>query len=153
MIRILVFSDTHGKIDLCKQAIKNIPCDLILHAGDINRDVRTLIKEFPDKEIHFVQGNNDFYDSVAYDDVVEVGGKRIFLTHGHNYRVKYEADYRTLAAQAKRNNCDMAVFGHTHTEYEGETNGIRLLNPGSARFGKTYGIIEIEGEKIKTCII
>lgn len=153
MTRILVFSDTHGDIKMCEEIINRIPCDLILHAGDINRDAKELIQKFPDKEIHFVQGNNDFFDSVPYDEIVEAGGKRIFLTHGHNYKVKYETDYRTLAKQAKDNNCDIAVFGHTHSEFAGETDGIKLLNPGSVRFGETYGVIEIDGEKTGICII
>jgi hypothetical protein len=153
MKRILVFSDTHGKIDLCTDVIKRIPADMIIHAGDMNKDAKALISEFPDKEIYFVQGNNDFFDSEPYDRIAELDGKRIFITHGHNYRVKYEDNLRTLVAAATRENCDIIVFGHTHTPYEGEYNGIKILNPGSARFGKTYGVIEIEDGKVRTCII
>lgn len=154
MTRILVFSDTHGRIDVCRQAIKNIPCDMILHAGDITRDVNNLKEEFPDKNIEFVQGNNEYWDSTPFDKVIEIAGNKIFLTHGHNYRVKYDLNYTTLAKEAKRNECSIAVFGHTHMAYEGETDGVKLFNPGSAGFGiKSYGIIEIEDSIIKTCIM
>lgn len=151
MIRILVFSDTHGRTALCRETIKNIPCDLILHAGDINRDARELIEEFPDKRIEFVQGNNDYFDNEPFERICEIGGKRIFLTHGHKYRVNW--GYDTLADAAKSRGCDIAVFGHTHSACESEARGVTLLNPGSAGFNGTYGVIEIEDGIIKTAII
>lgn len=153
MKRILVFSDTHGDINTCIDVINNIPSDMIIHAGDISRDVVSLRKKFPNKKIIAVCGNNDFVCPDPYDTVAELDGVRIFVTHGHRYRVKYEFNYNTLAEAAIRNNCTVAVFGHTHCTYEGETLGVKLLNPGSTKYNKNYGIIEIENEEIKTCII
>ncbi len=154
MKRILVFSDTHGDVSLCADVIKRIPADMILHAGDYVRDARDLEKMFPDKKIIYVQGNGDFFTNAQPAEIAELDGVRIFLAHGHNHRVKYEHDYHTLARAAKEKNCSIAVFGHTHIEYDGQSEeGVLLLNPGSARFGCTYGVIEIEDGKPHICVI
>lgn len=62
-------------------------------------------------------------------------------------------NYSTMAKAARERDCSMAVFGHTHIQYEGETDGVKLLNPGSTLFGGTYAIIEIENGSAKTCIM
>lgn len=154
MKRILVFSDTHGDIRLCEDVIKRIPADMILHAGDYVSDARELRKIFPDKNIIYVQGNGDFFTNAPAAEIAQPDGVRIFLVHGHNHRVKYEHDYHTLARAAKEKDCDIAVFGHTHMEYDGTSeNGVLMLNPGSARYGCTYGVIEIENGEPSICVI
>lgn len=153
MKRILVFSDSHGSIDLCVDAIARIPADIILHCGDYVRDVEALMRRFPDRDIRYVQGNNDIFTKAPKHLIIEEDGVRILAVHGHEQRVKYEMHYNTLANFAKKQNCGMAVFGHTHIRYEGETDGIKLLNPGSTLFGGTYAIIEIENGKASSCIM
>ena len=151
MKRILVFSDSHDRLALCEKTIKNVPCDLILHAGDYARDAQELKKRFPDKELIYVRGNCDIHAYAQDDEIIELDGVRIFLTHGHKYAVKYEDSYRTLTAAARAKDCSVAVFGHTHEAYTDENDGVLLLNPGSARF--SYGVIEIENGKPKACVI
>lgn len=153
MKRILVFSDSHGDINLCIDAVSRIPADIILHCGDYVRDAEKLVKTFPDKDIRYVQGNNDLFTKAPKEIIIEEDGVRILVVHGHEHRVKYEMDYKTLARAAKSKSCDMAVFGHTHITYEGDFDGIKLLNPGSCLFGGTYAIIEIENGTASTCIM
>ena len=76
MKRILVFSDSHDRLALCEKAIKNVPCDLILHAGDYARDAQELKKRFPDRELVYVRGNCDIH-AYAQDDEI------IVLDHGN----------------------------------------------------------------------
>ena len=153
MKRILVFSDSHGLTDLCEDAISRIPADIIVHAGDYVRDAEKLAALFPDKDIRYVQGNNDLWAKAPRELIIDAGGAKIFVTHGHLQHVKYETNYATLARTAKENGCGMAVFGHTHITYEGETDGVKLLNPGSTLFGSTYAIIEVENGITTSCIM
>lgn len=153
MKRILVFSDTHNNIDLCIDAVNKIPADMIIHAGDYVNDAEDLQSIFPDKDIRYVQGNGDYFTKAPRKLIVELDGARILVVHGHEQRVKYEPGYNTLAKLAADEECNIAVFGHTHIPTENETNGIKLLNPGSARFCRSYGIIEIEDGNISTCIM
>ena len=153
MKRILVFSDTHGDISLCKDIIEKIPSDIILHAGDYVTDAQNLKKLYPDKRIEYVKGNGDAFSYAPNNAVIEFDGIRIFLTHGHNERVKTDTALRRLVSVAKGNNCTVAVFGHTHMGLESETDGIKLLNPGSSKYGRCYGVIEIEDGKASVAVI
>ena len=153
MKRILVFSDTHGDISLCKEIIEKIPSDIILHAGDYVTDAQNLKKIYPDKRIEYVRGNGDAFSYAPDNAVIELSGIRIFLTHGHNERVKTDTELKKLISVAKENECTVAVFGHTHTGLEREENGIKLLNPGSSKYGRCYGVIEIEDGKVSTAVI
>ncbi len=153
MKRILVFSDTHGNISLCRSVLNNIQCDMVLHTGDYVGDAQELRRLYPKLDIRYVAGNCDMYSYAPQSDIAEIDGVKIFAAHGHAHRVKYESDYRTLAKAARDNGCNVAVFGHTHDAYEGNTDGVILLNPGSARYGGTYGVIEIENGIAKVCVI
>lgn len=153
-MRILVFSDTHGVIQPCTWAIETIrDVDLILHAGDCVRDAEDLKCLYPDIPFHYVRGNNDFSCYAPDEKVIDVCGKRIFLTHGHGLRVKYDSDYQRLIQRGDEENADIIVFGHTHIPFEERKNHLSLLNPGSVRFGNTYGVIEIEHEKIGLSVL
>ena len=42
------------------------------------------------------------------------------------------------------------LFGHTHTAYVENDNGLTVLNPGSTR---TYGLVTIDGGKVQAQVI
>lgn len=153
MKRIAVFSDTHGNTARCMQVIDSIKPDIVVHAGDCEADARALIAEYPNIKFHCVCGNNDFSRSFPPYCLFEVDGKTVFVTHGHNYKVKYESSYTTLFEQAKRVNADLCIFGHTHIPYSDFRENMRIINPGSVRFGGTYAVCETENGTLKTCIL
>ena len=97
MIRIIVFSDTHKYIEPCIQAVNNIKdIDMIIHAGDHWSDARELEGIFKNIPVKYVKGNCDF-SLAPLEELVEIGGKKIFVTHGHMYNVKQEHDrYETI---------------------------------------------------------
>lgn len=147
-----MFSDSHYDINICCNVINKLPhTDMIIHAGDCKGDAERLARLFPDIEIKSVPGNCDF-SSEPQEMCFTAAGKRIFLTHGHKYGVKTEHDYRSLVKKAKEENADAAVFGHTHITYLKKENGILLLNPGSIKYGNSFGIIEIEDGKMSADI-
>ncbi len=150
-MRIAVFSDTHGRIHNCLRAMDLIgSVDHILHLGDTARDAEDLGVCFPDTPITYVCGNSDFCAAVDTEKVIELGGKRLFLCHGHTRGVK--SGLRELAHSVK--GVDLALFGHTHEAYDGEEDGVRLFNPGSiclpASGKPSFGIITIEGDTLTT---
>lgn len=150
-MRILVFSDSHRDIESCIRVINNIVgVDMILHAGDHISDAKELCRMFPDIEFEYVPGNCDF-SADDQDVVVEACGKKIFLTHGHGYSVKYDDTYQELLKKAESLGCDCAVFGHTHQSLCDPRRKVLLLNPGSIKNG-TYGVIEIENGVLKAAI-
>ena len=151
-MRILVFSDSHKNTSRCAAVIRNlVGIDMILHAGDHCSDAEELAHEFPEIPMKYVRGNCDF-SAAPQELVIEAEGKKILLTHGHAYAVKYECDCRSLLERAKECGCDCAVFGHTHEGLCDASRGVVLLNPGSIKYGGTYGVIEIEDGKLKAAV-
>lgn len=151
-MRILVFSDSHKQTDACAMVIERIiDVDMVLHAGDHASDCMELEKMFPDIEFKYVAGNCDF-TSAPSDMTIDVQGKRIFLTHGHDYAVKYDFDYYTVINKGAEENADLVVFGHTHVPVCDFSKSPAILNPGSIKHSGTYGVIEIEDGKLKACI-
>ena len=60
--------------------------------------------------------------------IVPFSGRRIFACHGHRYGVK-EGTAR-LVSEAKKNLCDVALYGHTHEADVHEQEGVLVANPG-----------------------
>ena len=142
-MRILVLSDTHGDFNSMLRAIdaqKN--AEVIIHCGDGKAQIDSLTEKFPDKKIIAVRGNCDF--GAKYPDVqnVEVGGKKIFVTHGHLFQVKF-TPYNLICA-ARENKADIVCFGHTHCAMNEYEDGLYIMNPGSCHgYCASYGYIDI----------
>ena len=151
-MRILVFSDTHGQLDRCRRLLRTIPeVDMALHAGDHAQDAEILEKDYPGILFHYVRGNCDF-SSAPGESVIEADGKRIFLTHGHCYHVKYDEKYQAILQKARKEKANLAVFGHTHIPYDQHYGDLILLNPGSLTYSGTYGVVEIENGKLRAAV-
>ncbi|MBZ2175474.1 metallophosphoesterase [Schnuerera sp. xch1] len=156
-MKIVVISDTHGRTDEVIHKVKNMKTpDLIVHLGDYVEDGEKIKKEIGVRTA-IVKGNGDFFNQdYDEDEIVEVMGKRMLLTHGHKYEVRYGTN--NLLYRAEELNVDIVLFGHTHIPVIFEESGIIIMNPGSPSIPrgykrrKTLGIIEIK-EKIKAKII
>lgn len=147
-MRILVFSDTHGKLDTALKVIKMERADLILHAGDFFRDARGLaaVAGVP---VQGVAGNCDPPGAGPEEELLCLGGKKILLAHGHQLGVK--TSYQRVFYRACQEEVDAVVFGHTHVPLNEIMEGILLFNPGSIsrpRSGQrpSYGLLVIDSE-------
>lgn len=151
-MRILVFSDSHHDVGSCVTMIDKIAgVDMVIHAGDHAADAEELQLMFPELDIRFVCGNCDFSKAPSKLSF-KAEDKNVFLTHGHLYNVKYESEYQTLTESALEQNSDIAIFGHTHVPFYLNTGRLILLNPGSIKYGRTFGIVEIENGKLRADI-
>ncbi len=155
MKRILIFSDSHGDTDRCMEIINKYrgQLDMVIHAGDTARDAEDLSYIYDDIPFKYVRGNSDIVSSANGDLIVLFGGIKIFVTHGHGYKVKYEMHYSTLVKKAQELDADLCVFGHTHIPYTAFEGKLTVINPGSVRYGGTYAIAEIEEGEVKTAIL
>lgn len=153
-MKILVISDTHGDINKAEEAIKSNPdINLIIHLGDYFRDAQKLSGMFPNIPIEYIYGNSDFMiEDVPAEKLLEICGKRIFMTHGHRYSVKW--DYDKLFRKAEETKADVLLFGHTHVPELIEKGRYSVLNPGSTSdprddSNESYAIIEIDENKVR----
>jgi uncharacterized protein len=79
--------------------------------------------------VHAVHGNMDdagIRARLPAQQVVELGGARIAMTHDPGSRVGRE---ERLARRFP--GCDAVVYGHTHEPQVTEHEGVWILNPGS----------------------
>lgn len=152
----LVMSDTHGDLTKAKEAIwQYSQISAVIHLGDYYKDALILKNQFPDLEFYTVPGNCDFLSGVSNEMVLDVEGKKIFLTHGHYYGVKNGTGRLELKAQ--KEGYDAVLFGHTHTPLN-KVSSVLLLNPGSLGYpkglsGPTYALLEVSQKRIEARII
>ena len=154
MLRILIMSDSHGRNENVELAIAHVreeigEFQMLLHLGDVGdaRDIESLAGV----PCYIVRGNTDYDAKLLNANVIEAGGHRIFATHGHLYQVDMRLDLLRFAAL--ENDCDIAMYGHTHVPYlEEDPDDITILNPGSiskprqADHRYTYMVMEIDDE-------
>lgn len=156
-MKIFVVSDTHSSIEefIVKMNTMEKP-DLIIHLGDYVEDGIKVENETNIKTI-IVKGNGDYFNQeYKEEEILEIKDRRIFITHGHKYRVGYGVE--NLLYRGEELEAEIILFGHTHVPIAIEKSGIMIMNPGSPSIPrgfdrkKTFGVLEV-GEKIKMRII
>ena len=148
-MKILIISDIHGSSYYAKK-IEEInqrenPDQIILlgdlyyHGprNDLTQEynpmkVAGILNDFGDK-LRTVRGNCDAeVDEMISDFKLEpyiqmqVNGKNVFFTHGHIYNMENLPDEEI----------DIMFYGHYHTGFIEEENGIIFANPGSISLPK-----------------
>ncbi len=147
-MKILVISDTHGRIDAAKELIDKINPDFTFHLGDMADDCKRLEERFMHKVIACVKGNNDYFDKTyPLERIAKIGGKTFFACHGHKYNVK--TSLNALRYRAQELGADIVLFGHTHIPFVDSAEDMIMLNPGTTG---TYGIIEINEGKVNASV-
>ena len=150
-MKILVFSDSHGRAKNIVEALKihGGVCDFAVFLGDGLKDIDYAREKFPSVPFVSVKGNCDtfLFEGERDECVLDLDGVRVLITHGHKYNVKYGCG--TILYRAMELEADAVFFGHTHIpldtqEYIGEKR-IHLFNPGSVGMGASYGIINTSG--------
>ncbi|QXM06500.1 metallophosphoesterase [Crassaminicella indica] len=154
-MKIIVMSDTHGKIQLAEHIINKMEAvDLLIHLGDYYPDALAIAKNMNIKVVG-VKGNCDRAE-VEKEKVLDLGEHKLFLTHGHEYGVK--SNLTRIYYKGLQEGCSVVLFGHTHMPVNMKHENILIMNPGSLtspRGGSkaSYGIIEIDGKNIYSDII
>ncbi len=133
MTRLGLIADTHGL--LRPQALVALGgCDRILHAGDIGEGdiLESLAGIAP---VDAVRGNCDDLPGLPTDRILDVGGVRILLRHGH-------------LPEPGAHGADVVVSGHTHVPLVARDGATLRVNPGSAgprrfRLPVTVAVLEV----------
>lgn len=148
-MKILVISDTHKDLTKARDIINRIrsKIDLVIHLGDHDSDAEQLKYEFENLVIEYVPGNCDWCSFEKSQKIINVRGKKILMTHGHNYGVKYSSD--NLKKVAREQGARIVLFGHTHIPYISVEEKLLTMNPGSISLPRggsnySYGIINID---------
>lgn len=141
-----VLADTHGNTEAILRQLRQQKIDCLLFAGDFYHDGQKIARSLKIK-YHGVLGNCDrSLKGVEAEELIEILGHKIYLTHGHQWGVKQGINrlyYRALELGA-----DAVVYGHTHVPHLKREGDIWMINPGSPtrpRLGSpgTYALIEM----------
>ncbi len=151
-MRALVLSDLHDQPDRAANLITQMrnkfgKMDAYIFLGDgayyLPRITETIRPRDPEAKIYSVKGNNDLLCSDPNTLIIEFGGAKMYLTHGHLLRVKWGLDKLKYAALEA--NCTIALYGHTHLA-DVETGVPMCINPGAAEDGR-IALLEVEDGK------
>jgi putative phosphoesterase len=137
-MKIGVISDSHDHLPNLRHALGHLEAagvKTVIHCGDLIAPFVTLELGRFDGQVHTVFGNNDgdrllaqrLADGQASNvthhgevGLVELGGQRLAFSH-------YEGHAR---GHALANDCQVALFGHTHLHQREQTGDLVLVNPG-----------------------
>lgn len=145
----LVVSDSHGNLDNMKKAVEQEQPDRILHLGDMVRDAERLQEQYPAIPVEMVRGNCDMgYGDAPEERELSLGGKKIWMAHGHRWHVKLGIG--AFAYEARARQVAVALFGHTHEATCFREGDMWVMNPGTASGypRATYGIMEEQNGEI-----
>lgn len=154
-MRVIVFSDSHGMLGNAETALMGAGrVDLILHAGDYFYDALRLA-ETAGLPFKTVRGNCERMPGGVEEELVELNGHLILLTHGHF--APPGKRYEKLLARAGEYGAGVVVFGHTHVVEVLFVEGVLLFNPGSIsrprdRQDPSYGILEVDENGVRPYI-
>jgi len=150
-IKVIVVADTHHVTQPIIKALKNErDAQAFIFLGDHVEDGEK-IKDALKLPSYIIGGNGDWSTYYKREMVVNLGGRRILLLHGHKQGVKN--GLQRLYYHALENKADAVLFGHTHIPELKREGDLFMMNPGSPSFPRgghtqgTYGILHI-GEKI-----
>ena len=131
-MKILLLSDSHGNLRGVMSAVSKYGrnADLVVHCGDAVRgEADWLVENVPVAQVICVNGNCDFMHRFNDIETIELCGKKIMITHGHLFGVKYGREH--LARKCQEDGVDLVFYGHTHIQADETINGVRMINPGS----------------------
>ena len=157
-MKALVISDSHGRIENACYIIELLSekIDTVIHLGDYCEDAYYISEKYKTIPFINVKGNCDYNSAIPNEKLVCLGGKNIFLTHGHKYNVK--SSYVKLSYAAEEKNADICLCGHTHTPVCIKFSNIIIMNPGSISFPRnsdccSYGIIDITEKETSVSVV
>ena len=137
-MRIGIMSDSHGDRASLEDLLGRMgKLDALCFLGDMAADGAYLqgLLEARGAQTAFyeVRGNNDISSPLPDERMLNLGGQRIWMVHGHMQRVK--SGLLNLTYAAKERQADIVLFGHTHMRCLQYELGVLLVNPGAAGRG------------------
>lgn len=149
-MKVVVLGDSHGdtaSIDMIGDTLRE--AELVIHTGDNYEDL-TYIQNHYNPNAIGVRGNCDTQEDTVEETLEVIGGKRVFIAHGHRYGVKYGLS--GIFYKGKELEADIVIFGHSHMPVNLLEEDMILLNPGSISLPRGNSIKSFASMEIKETI-
>lgn len=147
-MKILVFSDSHGKYQRMADVFSRDLYDAVLFLGDGISDFDRLCQGYMGSaRMIAVKGNCDFFDGTPEEKMLDLDGFKVLMLHGHTKNVKHGTS--VLEYYAREKGVDLVLYGHTHSRDIRKIDGDKpfyIFNPGSigapGYLNPSFGYIE-----------
>jgi len=160
-MRLGIISDTHipeRAKEIPKEILEDFKSvDMIIHLGDLI-DL-SVLKELKSacQDVKAVWGNMDppeVRNELPQKEILKIENHKVGIMHGYGAPNNL---IDLMTSSFKNDLVDIIIFGHSHTAFNKEINGILFFNPGSATDKEfspynSYGIIEIN-DKVEAKIV
>lgn len=143
-MKVLVFSDSHGRRELLDRMLSNEPaCKEVIFLGDGMRDIEWVKEFYPDKRFTVVKGNNDWSYNISGEAYRHIEGVTLFACHGDYLGVR--TSLSQVYKKASSVGASLALYGHTHVAKTSvdPLSDVTAINPGALCDGK-YCVIEFK---------
>jgi putative phosphoesterase len=151
MVKVLVFSDSHGAKVAMLEIVSMENPDFIIHLGDYLKDCNAIEEKFPEIPLRRIRGNGDFSSAAPVDDIFVLENQSFFATHGHTYSVK--SGLSRLVDYTKNARSEVVLFGHTHTPHCDISENFAVINPGCVHpsEGGFYAVLSLAANRELSC--
>ncbi len=149
MTRLLVVSDTHGRLErVPAMQARAGKIDALLHLGDYGGDGERIASLFGAPYLA-VRGNCDFFSDLPVSRIATYENASLLLTHGDAYVTDTQ-----MVREAEDARCKAVLFGHSHMPKLTASGHILLINPGSLSLPRggyppSFCVLTIDGETIR----
>ena len=127
--RVLVISDTHARLHNLQMLMQRLETpDLTIHCGDLEMGQES-VQKLVGSPLVCVRGNMDYDGKLPAEQMIMIGSKKVWITHGNRYGVN--GTPLLIKEEAISRGVDIVMFGHTHKPYLDTDKEVTLLNPGS----------------------
>ena len=159
-MRLIVISDTHQQYSNVSRVIERTKdTDTFFFLGDSESEYRLLCRNYPGfiNRSYYVKGNCDYGCDAPLEQIIDIcPGHRVYAVHGHRLNVNSSTEW--LVRAARENECDIALYGHTHVSHCAYVDGVYILNPGSTscpRDGKppSFGVVDVSSAGVMTNVV
>jgi len=158
-MRLGVISDTHGQVELTRQAVRtfdSLDIDAVLHCGDIGSIA--VVELFAAWPAHFVFGNCDADTEEFAEEIGRAGqtchglfgdlefeGVKVALLHSH--------ERRRFRETIDSGNYRLVCYGHTHVAAIDRRGETLVLNPGAIYRANPHSIAVVDLPAVEATII
>jgi uncharacterized protein len=150
-MKVGIISDTHDQVARTSRAVALLieeGAEVLVHCGDLTGP--RVVYECGGLPSYYVFGNNDFDEKglrramaavqgvcLGYGGLVELGGKRIAVTHG---------DLAKEVTRLVDGSPDYLLHGHTHMAADRRDGGVRWINPGALHRADSWTVAVLDLE-------
>ena len=148
-MKILVFSDSHGDLEIMKKVIGWERPDYVFHLGGRVIDAESLCEQLPDLPLVWTYGHRDYGWPLheKRKEVVTAEGVRFMLYPTYEFSPEMIALPRIYASLKRE--CDVLLTARDEKPLKKEICDLRILNPGACGRGRrpSYGYFVLEHGK------